>query len=212
MSIRFIIYLSLIAIILIYGLIRIKKINPPFKFLVLLIGLTLLSECISRLYGFYYKTTFPVYHFYIPFAILLNSFIYLKLLDFNSKIQSSIQGVTLLFITLSILNTYFLQTINTFSSYGIILHGFQTLLLSLILFFKMLQEPSETPLRKQAVFWFNTGNFVFYGMTFTIFALYNFYYQTVKMSSWVYLVIWFGNIFLYSTYFIAIYLNSKEMK
>lgn len=210
MSTRFIINLILIGVVALFGLLQSQKNSRAFQLLTILILYTFLSEITSRILANYYGIAFPVYHIYVFVGLVFNAFIYQNLLSFNRGIKLFFGLMTICFVLLSLINTLFIQTIFTFPSYGIMLHGLQAILFALIVYQKMLKTPSNTPLSKQAVFWLNTGNFVFYGLTFIVFALYNFYYQTATMSSWVYWLIWCGNIFLYSCYFMAIYLNSKS--
>ncbi|UKN01087.1 hypothetical protein K6119_15255 [Paracrocinitomix mangrovi] len=206
-STRFIIYLIVLFVTLVWGLVHFKKLSNSYKLLVLLVGYTFISETLSRFYYLFAATTFPLYHIIAVVSIILNAMIYTKLSYNNKKSNSIIIGISAVFLTLCILNSVLVQPINTFPSHSLMLHGLQSISLALFSYLQMLKHPSEVSLTKQPMFWLNTGNFVFYGLTFTIFSVFNVFYPTATMASWVYWLIWMGNIFLYSCYFLAIHLN-----
>ena len=208
MSPRFIFYLILLVFISIYGVYSFNKLTRPYKVLVILILLTLISEFCGRWTYAKYKLTFPPYHFLIPITIFFHAVIYNGLTELKTRYKNLIFVASGFFILLSIINTVYFQSIFSFPSNSITLLSINAIFLSLITFLQMLKFPTEVQLTKQSMFWFNLGNFIFYTLTFFAFAFIN--YRT-NYNAWIAITIWSANIILYVCYFISIFYNKTKI-
>ncbi|MFD1553823.1 hypothetical protein DNU06_09455 [Putridiphycobacter roseus] len=209
MSFRSISYLSILTIVAILSVLHFKKLSTPYRLLTGLIVFNWALEITSKILAQKFGNSIPIYHFVILGGLTFNLFIYLKIHVIKKASFIIIVGMTILFIILSVLNSLTNQTINVFPTNGIMLHGLQSITFSLIVYLNMLQYPIQASIFKQPVFWLNTGNFVFYGITFTIFALYNFFYKSSYITSYAHWFIYGANLFLYCSYLYAIILDSK---
>lgn len=213
MQLLFNIYLLLLGVTLVTGLVSFKKLAGPFRLLVATIAYILTSEILTRLLllcGF--ENTFPLYHLNAVVLIAMNTLIYLRLLDPNSVARRTVIIVSAVCFIAAVGNSLFHQSIQTFPSFSIAAHTFQSILLALIMFNEMIKSPVLTPLAKQSLFWFNFGTFLFYSSNFVSFVLYNEYYQVRGITmTWVFYLNWIGNMVLYGCYLAAFLLNRKGL-
>lgn len=164
------IYLIILLLIVIAGIIRYKELTKAFKVLTILIIATLISESVKRIFGKIYHNSMPVAHLWAVLEYAGISIIYyhlLKSLLFKRMIIISLFVIPVLEIIIVICFQGLLQ----FPSVILNISQFIYVLYSLVLFRQMLLHPSEQPLFKQSIFWFNL-NMLFFGTTmFLNFAL-----------------------------------------
>lgn len=210
MQTQFNIYLVVLAITFIYGLVSYSRLTNPFKLLFLLITYVLVSETIIRfaLPKLVTNVT-PAYHITVLVLIVLYSRIFFKLFEGDKTLQKITLGSTLILGTLALINSFFYQGLRTFPSLGISAQGLLCILLSLLLFKKMLDTPSKTMLSKQPLFWFNLGTFSFYSFNFISFIFYN-EFEFEEMTYWIFYLNVIGNWILYLFYLQSLYLNQKS--
>ncbi|MFK8037281.1 MAG: hypothetical protein AB8B74_03240 [Crocinitomicaceae bacterium] len=209
MTARVLFYLSLLAVTTIVAVLKYRKLSSGFKYLTFLLILTLCVEVAAKILEVKTGSSFSIYHYFIVGALVFNFFIYLNLIVVKKYSLIVMLGMTIFFIFLSVINSIFIQSADKFPSNGIMLHSFQIIVFVMLTYLNMLKFPVKTSIYKQPVFWLNTGNLVFYGVTFSIFSFYNLYYQSAKVGSAGYQLIYIANILLYSSYLIAILLDSK---
>lgn len=210
MTFRVLFYLSLLAVTTFVAILKYRKLSTGFKYLTFLLILTFFIEVMAKILEVKVGSSFSIYHYLIIGGLVLNFLIYLNLIAIKKVNFMVMLSLTILFILLSIVNSIYVQPTNKFPSNGIMLHCIQTVLLSLLSYLNMLKFPVKTTIYKQPVFWLNTGNLIFYGLTFSIFSFYNLYYKTAQVGSGGYQLIYFTNILLYSFYLIAILLDSRQ--
>lgn len=206
MSPRYLFYLVFVLTILVFGIMNYQKLKTEYKLLTQLLGLTFLTECISRFLAFYLETSFPVYHLYIIISLIYNGLIYIRLLD--GLYRSIIKAVVVLSILSTTLISIFHQGLMQFPSVGMIIQGFSMILIGLLFFYNMLKNPVQQDISKQSVFWYNTGNLVFYCSTFTFYGLFN--YLDYR-PDWAYHIVWIANIILYSCYLISLLIEISQL-
>lgn len=174
MSTRFFIYLIVLTIVAITGMVKYKKLTTPFRLLVALILITIISEVSSRFFAYRIRNSSPPYHFYAPIQLLLYAAIYFRLLK-NARTKTFILYGTPVLVIFSMLNSIFLQDLYTFPSNSIITISFMLIVLSLLYFREMLQYPLQISLVRQSTFWFNCAVLVFFCTTFFIYCFYNYF-------------------------------------
>jgi hypothetical protein len=172
MTLRFLIYLFLLLIISLYGVLNLKKLSTPYKILTFLIGITFLSECLSRLLIGVFHNSAPADHGYAitEFSLIAGIYYFLfKKVLFKRLVIISIP----LFVMAEIINLVYFQTVFEFPSVLLSLQELACVVFSLFYFTEMLLNPIDVPLFKQSAFWLNTSLFSFSAIIFLCFGLMN---------------------------------------
>ena len=213
MSLRFIIYLVVILLGILQGVILFKKLNPSFKGLVILLIIVFLSEISGRLLILLNNCSFPVYHLLIPFELALYAVIYSNLFIKHKISRLIIIWLAIFFATYSCFNSLTFETIYTFPSFGFTLLSFFVLICVLYQFYLMIEIPVLTSIWHQPIFWFNTGNLIFYCTTFLIFSVFNPLLKTNQIiPEWAFTIIFVANILMYGCYFISLRISKFGIK
>src|SRR5690348_1742453 len=109
------IYLIVILSGVVFGLFYLRRLSSPLKWVTALLSITFISEIMSRVWGLYYHTSYPVYHFYSPAECFLLLFILYSIA--NKPIQKRMIAITFsCLVIFSIINSIFIQTIYEFNS------------------------------------------------------------------------------------------------
>ncbi len=169
----------------------------------------LISEIANYYTSVTFGTSFPVMQITLVVGLVWNSAIYLALVNFKQHIKKAVKLTTAFFLLLAIANLIWIEGLFVFPSNGLILQSFLIIPFALITYTIMLNQPSRQALYQQPLFWFNSGNFIFYGITFFAFAFYNQIFD-VMVNNWIYDLIRIANFIIYSFFFISIYLNQKQ--
>lgn len=194
------------------GIVRYRYLNAAYKYLLALLITTLLLECAGRIFAITLYTSYPAYHILLPLQVLLYTQIYSMLIFHKPQLNLLFAVIAAICILLFLFNSLYVQSpLASMPSNGIALLSLVTVLYSLFLFYNMLQFPSENHLFRQPVFWFNSGNLIFYCITFFIFGFFNPVHKvSARLPEWQYTTIWVCNIILYSFYGIALLLDQKQ--
>lgn len=207
MTPRFIVYILLLFSCSIYGLLNWKKFNSlNAKNLTLLLTITFISEIISRVLFFLEGMTYPVYHFLIPIQLV---FFYVL-----SRTQHSIKAPYLNIFTILSLSSLLLMSIQTgwsaFPSKQLAILGLYAISSALFYYLKALKKPTTELIWDQPMFWFFTGNLVFYSFTFFDFGFYaSLKSIDIEIPDWLKKIIFFANLILYPCYFMCLYKTPK---
>jgi hypothetical protein len=171
-NIIFSIYLFFLIVIFLNGVRRYKDQSMPFKILIILIGLTVLSESIGRFLAIKYHNSMPVYHIISPIEYICITLIYIKFLRHKKLVAVKLLAIPL--ILFSIFNTLFIQGFKSFPSNGIMLFQIVYLGYSMLGFSQMLLNNSTASIRKQSFFWLNTSLLFFSSTQLLLFGLVNY--------------------------------------
>lgn len=212
MSAKFIIYFILLSTVLVFGLIKLKRLNKPLKLLLILIILVWCSEITSRWISIQFKSSLPVYHFLIPLQFMLYLFLYMHILNLKASSLFFLKILLIAGLFFSIVNSLFFQTLFLFPSNSLFLLSIFLVTCSLIHFLRMLRNPlNHSPLR-DSFFWFSAGNLVFYCLTFFIFGFFN---PLLKLAghlpAWANSIIFSANLLLYGSYFMSFWFGGKTI-
>jgi hypothetical protein len=202
MTPRFFIYLSLLIIVVSYGLLNFKKISVSSRYLVLLVGCTFISETLSGNGFAVIPNLALVYHILLPLTMLFLWLIFSRLINNYRKIDFI---VTMCAFFLALINSMFYQT-NIFPSIGLSLLCNVAVWLSLQTFKQMINWPTSVSLIKRPEFWLALATLSFYLITFFYFTFYNSY----KVVLWLDSVNYFANWTLYLGYFLVLILDVKN--
>lgn len=209
MSLRFVIYLILLAVIFFRGLADFNRLSVPMKYMEYLIGITLLSESISGVVIQTGMNNFPVYHFFtcIQYAgTALVFYAYFKKKLFRQAAFYSILPVTLL----GFINSLFIQDINTFpSNILLVSHGI-FLILALLLFKEMMDQPLELNVFKQSIFWFATAYLFFPATVFLSFGLQNYFRRHQLDLTPLNLLTNYANLIFYALIGVALMVDANQ--
>lgn len=206
MDSRYLLYLLLLLTASVFGLTQFKRQGLQFRIFVCYFALIFTSEVLTRVIGYYYQTSMPIYHVLVPLQMLFYSFFF-SLLFTSGNPRKIVVIVGLFASLLSIANSLFWQSVFEMPSNAIILLSLLTITLVMLSFRHLLNHPSETKLLRTPLFWFNVGSLVFYGYTFLFIGFYNLFGIYLE---WADDVMWLPNMFMYSSYFYALYLASKK--
>tara|TARA_B100000809_G_C15116876_1_gene522797 strand:+ start:442 stop:1074 length:633 start_codon:yes stop_codon:yes gene_type:complete len=201
---RFLGYLLLLFILVIYGVIHINKLSSAYKALNLLVFFTLVSESMTWSGIFPIKDPLILYHILLPTTMILLSIVYLFL--FNS-IQKIGFVLVILSVLLTVLNSVFIQY-KVFPSHGLSLLCILAIILSLLTFKNIILLPSKINILERSDFWFATSTLFFYCITFFTFTFYNF----LSKATWLQEVNIYSGLILYTGYFLALYFNINRFK
>lgn len=168
------IYYAILLIEAAYGFYTFSKLHKPFRVLTILLCLTLISEFFSLWLSYEIRNSAPPYHFFMPLQYSLISLMYVWLFPKSTFIKYYAIGSAISCIFLSVINTLYFQHLLEFPSNLFIFTSIFTIGLIMLTFRKLLHSPSDLPLHKQGVFWFNTSNFIFYSTTFFYWSFYNY--------------------------------------
>jgi hypothetical protein len=212
MSIRFILYLVLLAFGVVYGLLKIKKSSKVQKKLFYLLIWVFSIEITGRIFAYVYKTSFPVYHIYLPGILIFYLFFFQDL--FKDRITKAVfyySGITLLPLLLSI--SHFYSNWTAFPSYQSVLLSLYIISGSLFCIKEMLEEPTMIPLFKQIKFVFCISNSFFYSINFFIFGFFDpFKKGSFIIPEWDFDVLYVSNIMLYSLYIYCLSIDEKYIE
>jgi hypothetical protein len=166
----------------------------------------MLTEFAAYYFGYYYRNNSVPFLFFFPLQLLTFILLYHQL--FRLKLNKKVFWV----LAASILGIFVLISLNSwtkelFPSLNALLLSAIVLPLSLFQFKQMLAEPVSIKLENQPVFWFNLGTFMFF--SFDFFFLSFLEQMAEELPEWMFTAHWLINIFLFSTYFIAIILDAS---
>lgn len=204
MNPRFLVYLILLLVTLIYSVVNLKKLSRPFRILSLLIFFTLVSESMTWSGIYPIENPLILYHILLPLTMLLLWFISRYLFKENRKI---IIVITALFILLNISNSIWNQQ-DVFPSHGLSLLCNLAVFLSLLIFKNIIFLPAKIKIVRRADFWFAISTLSFYSITFFTFTFYNLFIE----ATWLQDVKYYSGLIFYVGYLIAFYFDVNRFK
>lgn len=210
LSLEYIIYLLIILAAFLLGIIFWRK-NSDLKFLIILIGLTFVSECCSRFLASHITNSNPPYHFLAPAQSILWGLFFLH--NANSKKWKYLFAITnTMVILFSIFNTIFIQNIYSFPDNVLRIQSFVFLSMGFILFFEEIDQPSEKNIFKEPIFLISIALIWFNLISFTFFNFHSFLLQNIFSSATFRLINYVSNYTYYLILLIAILLSSFKAK
>lgn len=205
-------YCSLIASASI-GLACFKKLEPPFRWIAVLLVITVISELIAKFIAIGLgKPNNIVYHFFTPLEYGIYVIIFLHFLghpQWKLPLLLSIAGL----ILLEIVNTIYFQPLTVMNTNTIIMENLLLVFLSLWLFIRIREAPFRQELHLEGVFWFNSAVLCYYAYNILISGL-----QSMKvylLDNPPLIIYDFNKILsglLYITYLVAIFLSASKRK
>ena len=192
------IYDLLVLIAFIIGLVRFKKLASPFKILTCSVGVTILLEILSLIFIKIYGTNALIYHLMSISAYIFYAVAY-SLLFKDRRIKKAIMFFIPVIFSFFLVNILFLQqpSDKQFPTNIYLITNILYVIFSLLMFKQMLQQPSDSSITKQSIFWFNSALLFFSTTMFLNMGLLN-YYASHKWPYDTIYYLWEGNFCLFN--------------
>ncbi len=201
---RFLIYLIVIGIGLLYGLIHFSKLRLHFKILTFFLALVFSSEVLSRVIGMQMNSSMPVYHFFIPLELIMLGLFYW--LAFK-KSYRLILIIALTGCVASVTNSFLLQSITEFPTYSYLFLLLFVISLSMIHLLKSATQPTIFRFSQIPVFWVNVAGLLFFSTTLFFFGFKNIFNFENEIYGWI---VYGITISTYLLYFYSIVLEKRN--
>lgn len=141
------------------------KADPPFRWLAILVIITLVSEYIAKYLGDKYGNNSIVYHIFTPIEYFFYVNIFYRFFEKKKWNRFLISSIVLL-ILLEFLNTKYLQSLQEDNTNIMMLENILLVFLSLMLFVNIRTSHTSKNILLEGVFWFNSIVLIYY--TFNI--------------------------------------------
>lgn len=197
-------YLVLLCASILIGLINFKRLTLRYKLAFFLLFIILATEISTSYISSIGQNKALIYHLLILSQFVFYGFYY-GLPQQNKRIYILVFGASIVF---GVFCSIWLQKIDKFPSYLLILLSLVMTTAALFDFKRLMYAPVKIKLTSMPDFWFNIGHLVFFSSTFFVFAFIN---SVVQVSiDWPMRLILLANIFLYTCYGLSLYLDSNQ--
>jgi hypothetical protein len=198
----------------IFGLVQFRHLSSAARGVWMIIAISLFLELTASYLSIVIDSSAPSQHLINILHPLAYAYTFSKYMV-NKKLERSFLVAGILLACYALINMVWVHGLFQSPNASGMAMNVAVVLGSLVTFFNMLKRPGQTPLLRQGLFWFNTASLVFYSSTFFSFALNDFflnqYYSTGEyMPSWAINLIKGMNYYLYGSYLIALWLDSKR--
>jgi hypothetical protein len=212
-DLRFFIYGFFVIFLLVFVREGVLRLNLAFRLLYGFIFLSLVGEVFARILAHQLKTGGPYYHFHVIFEYALISIIYSILIPFNKRFtQYWIYFSIGILTSFSLINSSFFQPVTGLPTNAILISSIFLIFLCLLMYTRLLLDISSNKLYKRSVFWFNTGVFLFYLITFFIFGYFNVFLRKKGVPMIAYNILYAANVVRLICFSLVFYLEIKSIK
>jgi hypothetical protein len=176
------VYLLVLAMAVLKGLYRYKRLDTASRYLLLLLFITTVSEfiCLVRIENKLGKA--PVYHIYNVIEIILTTAYFLKTIR-SYHFSSLMLATVIVWPTLGILNCIFFQPLNKFNSNILLLESICIIAMSLYSLYKMLLNDTMYNVLKYPHFWIWSIQLIYWSSSFFFWG----YYEVLMQKGWKYM-------------------------
>ncbi len=205
-------YWGLLGIAFFIGIINYNRLTPPFRILTLLIFITLCNECLAIYMARVYRYNLILYHIYTPLHAVLVGIIYAKLLR-KKENKWFVVIATITAVAFALVNTFFIQGINRYPHYDLIVISIFYVSYALLGNFEMIRFSRVQHLLRTSIFWLNSGILIFFSINFILWSLYD-YLTRIKspVMSDLFMILYVLNFVLYVFFALSIYFDSRRNK
>jgi hypothetical protein len=157
---------------LIAGIIRYRFLTTGLKWIFWFVVFATIIQLTSRVMvkmGYY---NVPLMHLYVPVKFLFYSIAYRYILAGFIPLKI-IFGIAAAFISFSLVNSFFIQSITQYNSYVRATGSLLIVVYAILFFMKALRELNIPKLRNEPLIWFNAGALVNFSGNFFVFILSN---------------------------------------
>ncbi len=207
----FLAYSLLLLAIILVGFFNFNKLSKPYKVLVVMITLIFISELTGKFLQARVDTNSPAYHVSLFIQHICFGLLFYYLIPLTNKLRAFILILGFTLALTAILTGLFYQGLFTFPSISASLLSVFVSVCSIYLFYSMIKSPVNTPLLKQAWFWFASGSLFFYSITFFVLGYFKLLLESPSpVPDWCYDLLHFANFVLYGCYLTTIILAAKS--
>lgn len=201
-------YYIILFIASIGSLVLFFKIDNVYRWISLLLFITLASEVSSRYISYSIGVSNnTIYHFFVPIEFILYAVIFSKFIK-SKKWDKYLIILSIVVIIAEVFNTMFLQPINQTNTNTMILESVILVFLSLMLFLRIKESTMYENLVLEGVFWFNSAVLMYYAFNILVWGFHSIkVYNLDNPPTIIYDINLFFCGLLYLTFFISIYLN-----
>ncbi|MFZ1705275.1 MAG: hypothetical protein WAT79_13085 [Saprospiraceae bacterium] len=206
-------YYSVLIACSVFSLFYIPKVSKPFKWLGLLIIVTLLSELIAKYFAYkFLLSNSAIYHFFTPFEY----FIYIQVFSnfhTNKRWKKVLSLSMILIVVAEILNTKYLQPLHHTNTNIMIVESVLLVFISLILFLKIKNSMIYENLASEGIFWFNSAVLMYYSFNILVWGFHSFkVYNFTNPPVIIYSINLIFSGLLYIVYSLSMYLDEKTSR
>lgn len=205
------IYYLILAVALITGIIRFRRLTIPFKLLAASVSVMIILEIVSAICISAFRNNAPELYLVSVLGYVFYATIYLHFFR-NPGFKKAIFISIFCIVLFSIVNAILFQDPfqKKFPTNVYLVTNLLYVLFSLLMFKQMLQYPLNVNIVKQSIFWFNTAMLFFSTTMFLTMGLTNYY----ASHNWGYDIvydIWMGNFCLFNALIcVSLLTDSKE--
>ncbi len=200
-------YLIILTLIAIFSIVRFYTFNMFGRWVAGIVIFGAICEYGHFTMGYYFRNSMPVAHL----GLIVSTAIYTKVYydTFHNKKWARLIGILgIVAIIVLLINSLFINDIKSWPVNSIMAANFLIVFFALAQFTEMLRYPGEDGLEKQALFWFNTANLIFYSSSHIYLVLYQYSSQTGLLQNWMIHLVEFLGIIYYIGYFIVLRLST----
>ncbi len=206
----FYLYISVLFLAVMGGVYKLNQKDKASKVLVILLTLTLLSECTAHWAAVKFRNNMFVYHFFAPIQLILLGIYF----DFTGRVKKRRIGllVGVLSALVAIVNTIYFQPLRILNSNFLLFEGLIIMGLALYSFQGILTDETIN-IYRYGHFWTIVILIFFWSVTYTTWALYS-VLQVKKLFLIPYIshILWAVNIITYSAMgFVLLYFSGKRL-
>lgn len=206
----FYLYISVLFLAILGGIYKLSEKDKASKVLVILLSLTLVSECTAHWAAVKFRNNMFVYHFFAPVQLILLGIYF----DFIGRVRKRKIGLMIgvLSAIVAIVNTIYFQPLKILNSNFLLFEGIIIMGLALYNFQGILTDETIN-IYKYGHFWTIVILIFFWSVTYTTWALYS-VLQVKKLFLIPYIshVLWAINILTYSAMgFVLLYFSGKRL-
>jgi hypothetical protein len=206
----FYLYISVLFLAVVGGVYKLNQKDKASKVLVILLTLTLLSECTAHWAAVKFRNNMFVYHFFAPIQLILLGIYF----DFTGRVKKRKIGLAIgvLSALVAIVNTIYFQPLRILNSNFLLFEGLTIMGLALYTFQQILSD-DRIDIYRYGHFWTIVILIFFWSVTYTTWALYS-VLQVKKLFLIPYIshILWAVNIITYSAMgFVLLYFSGKRL-
>lgn len=191
-----------------YGAFAYKSFGLELKSFSYFLFLSGAIELVSGLLWFNGSNNLPLLHLYVAGGFFFLCLFYEKVLDgFVDKRIT--RGILVVFLTLTFINSAFIQTIFTFNSYALTMESILLVILSLSTYMLMMNDLVKKKRLKLAksLNWINSGLFIYYSSNLILFYFGDFIMDSfsteINLQTWMLHA--FFSMIMYFCFFVGIW-------
>lgn len=207
------IYHYIIALGMLIGFIRFKRLKPVLKTLPCFLLLTLFVECANafHLLPFLHYSNHWYFNIFSTVEFLYYSFIFYQILE-KTPLKKMIATIVVIFFVFTCINIFFIGSFYRFNTISYRAGAVMVVVWCLLYFRQLMQSTEQIILARNPFFWISTGLLFFYLGFFFIFCAFDYIaYKNIKYNGELWNIISDTlNFLLYSCFVIALICQEKS--